>query len=422
MKNLTAKLIAVVLCVMLITVAVVGFTGCTNLGGDTTNTLFLYPINYYGIEGKAFTSRWQGMADALRDAGWEITGDNQKDSQQFKVKRLESCTMPEDTQIVFVNNQTWDTNLALTDKLLEYRPLAVFTTCNGVEFCSERIAANSPDTQNVTMASFTANYKTAFEDGTLHYMESKYTASIAPIIAAVHHAVTTGSRLEDANGKPLHIGQGYWTVDSYEKYIELEQLDIVTGNQPTIMKADLDAVINSYASFESFVKTYTASSDGVKSLIDRHTTQNTTDTVASTAKFKLGLLVPNSINESVQAYIDFIEGYLARVYNYEVQRFSVSGTVNQQTAADQAINANCKAIISLQDDTDRQAACELASNKNVWFAVAGACVDGTSEWEAMSACAYYVGSVGTSLKDEYDAGYRMVKKYIDIINERGALN
>ena len=422
MKKLTAKLIAILLGVMLVTIAVVSMTGCTPIGGDTTNTLFLYPINYYGIEGKAFTSRWKGMVGALRDAGWEITGDNQRDSQQFIATRLDSCTMPEDTQIIFVNNQTWDTNLALTDKLLEYRPLAVFTTCNGVEFCSERIAANSPDTQNVTMASFTANYKEAFEEGTLQYMESKYTASIAPIVAAVHHAVTTGSRLEDASGKPLHLGQGYWTIDSYEKYLELEVLDIITGDQPTIMKADLDAVMSSYSAFEAFVKTYTSSSSGVKSLIEKHQKENTKDTVATTEKFKLGLLVPNSINESVQAYIDFIEGYLARVYNYEVQKFPVSGTTNQQTAAAQAINAGCKAIISLQDDTDRQAACEDASKKGVWFAVAGACVDGTAEWEAMAACAYYVGSVGTSLQDEYDAGYRMVKKYIDIINERGAVS
>ena len=35
---------------------------------------------------------------------------------------------------------------------------------------------------------------------------------------------------------------------------------------------------------------------------------------------------------------------------------------------------------------------------------------------------YYVGSIGTSLDSEVKAGYDMVKKYIDIINERGAQN
>jgi hypothetical protein len=131
--------------------------------------------------------------------------------------------------------------------------------------------------------------------------------------------------------------------------------------------------------------------------------------------------VPNSINDSVQAYLDFIEGYLANIYNFTTRRFSVSGTVNQETAAEQACNAGCSAIISLQDDTDRLAACQKANSKGVWFAVAGACVYGTDEWTSMAACEKYVGSVGTSLDDEYQAGYDMVKRYIDKINERGAL-
>lgn len=422
MKGLKAKIATLAVGAVMATASVVGFSGCGAVGNNT-NTIFLYPINYYGIDGKAFTSRWDGMADALRDAGWSITGDGQKDSLQFKVSRTDACTMPEDTQIVFVNNQTWDTNLALTDKLLEYQPLAVISTCNGVEFCSERIAANSPETENATYASFSDSYKQAFEQGMLSYMASKYSASLAPIVAALYYSVTSGNKMVDSNGEPLHLNQSFWTITSYEEYCEMEQYDIITGDTPSIMKADMDALLGDYDAFSEFVTTYTSTFEGVKSLVEKHEAENTTDTVATTASFKIGLLVPNSINDSVQAYLDFIEGYLARIYNFTTQRFSVNGTtVNQQTAAEQACNAGCSAIISLQDDTDRYAACNYASQHNVWFGVAGACVYGTSEWEQMAACEYYVGSVGTSLDDEYQAGYDMVKRYIDIINERGALN
>lgn len=420
MKGLKGKIAALAIGAAVTATAVAGMAGC---GGsqNNTNTLFLYPINYYGIEGKAFTSRWDGMADALRDNGWNITGDGQKDSLQFKASRKEDCTMPEDTQIIFVNNQTWDTNLALTDKLIEYQPLAVLSTCNGVEFCSERIAANSPDTQNATYASFTANYKKAFEEGTLNYMASKYTSGLAPIVGALHYSVTTGNRMLGTDGKALHCSQDYWTIDSYEKYCEMETYDIYTGDRPTIMKADLDAVVGDSAKFEAFVQNSTKTYEGVKALVEKHNSENTTDTVATTSKYKVGLLVPNSINDSVQLYINFIEGYLAKVYNFETQRYSVSGTVSQDAAARQAISGNCQALISMQDDTDRAAACKEADRANVWFSVIGTCIYGTSEWDEMAACNHYVGSIGTSLESEHKAGYDMVKKYIDIINERGAL-
>lgn len=420
MKGLKGKIAALAIGAAVTATAVAGMAGC---GGsqNNTNTIFLYPINYYGIEGKAFTSRWDGMADALRDNGWNITGDGQKDSLQFKASRKEDCTMPEDTQIIFVNNQTWDTNLALTDKLIEYQPLAVLSTCNGVEFCSERIAANSPDTQNATYASFTANYKKAFEEGTLNYMASKYTSGLAPIVGALHYSVTTGNRMLGTDGKALHCSQDYWTIDSYEKYCEMETYDIYTGDRPTIMKADLDAVVGDSAKFEAFVQNSTKTYEGVKALVEKHNSENTTDTVATTSKYKVGLLVPNSINDSVQLYINFIEGYLAKVYNFETQRYSVSGTVSQDAAARQAISGNCQALISMQDDTDRAAACKEADRANVWFSVIGTCIYGTSEWDEMAACNHYVGSIGTSLESEHKAGYDMVKKYIDIINERGAL-
>ncbi len=419
MKGLKFR-IAAAFMALTVAICAIGLTACT-AASSNTNTIFLYPINYYGIEGKAFTSRWDGMAGALRDAGWEITGDGQKDSLQFKATRTATCTMPEDTQIVFVNNQTWDTNLALTDKLIEYQPLAVISTCNGVEFCSERIAANSSETQNATFASFTSSYKTAFENGTLNFMASKYTAAVAPAVAALYYAVTTGTRMLGTDGKPLHGSQEFWMVDSFEAYCEMEAYDIPDGTQPTIMKADMDAVLGDSEKFEQFVQNSTATYEGVKALVNKHKTENTQDTIATTPKFKIGLLVPSSINDSVAYYLDYVEKYLARVYNFETQRYPVSGTISQDAAARQAIAGNCKGLISLQDDTDRSAACKEADRSGVWFAVIGACVYGTSEWEEMASYSHYVGSVGTSLESEYKAGYALTQKYIDIINERGAL-
>ena len=272
------KLLAAALGATIATASVAGLTACGGGGGDNTNTLFLYPINYYGIEGKAFTSRWDGMADALRDAGWNITGDGQMDSLQFKATRTDKCTMPEDTQIVFVNNQTWDTNLALTDKLLEYQPLAVISTCNGAEFCSERILANSPGTQNATVASISDSYEDAFKNGSMNFMAAKLgTSSVAPIVAAVSKAVRTGQRMEDENGDPLHLAQDYWLIDSYESYLEMKECEIFTGDKPTIMKSDMDAAIGSYETYKTFAEQTASTKEGVKGLIAKHTSENTTD-------------------------------------------------------------------------------------------------------------------------------------------------
>lgn len=423
------KTIVALSCASVIAVAAVGLAGCGSVAEDTTNTIFLYPINYYGIEGKAFTSRWDGMAGACEDYGWDISGDGQKDSKQFVATRLDSCTMPDDTNIIFVNNQTWDTSLALTDKLVEYQPLVVLSLCNGAEFCSEQIAAYSPGTDNVTFASFSESYKEEFLNGGIDYTASKYTSSIAPIVHAVYKAVTTGEKYTDENGDALALSQEYWMVDSYDTYCEMEQYDMYDvegGEQATIMKADMDD-LDTYDEFADFVETYTASYDGVKSLVAKHEEENTTDTTATTDEFTIGLLIPSSVNDSIQAYMDFIEGYLADVYNFKVNTYSVSSSVSQADACGLACNANCDAIISLQDDTDRATACETANKNGIWFAIAGSCVtdyesDSETEWDQMNACEYYVGSIGTDLDAEYHAGYDLVEMYLKEIIERGDLS
>ncbi len=437
MKN-TKRILSLVLVFALLLGAATMLTACGDgTEGQNTNTLCLYPINYYGIAGRGFTYRWEGMKAALADYGWTVTGDGQKDSLKFKVERTDDgkYTTPADTQIIFINNQTWDTGLALTEPLSEYLPLAVISTCNGVEFCSQQISSWSPTTNNATMAGFSENYESAFQNGTLHYVAAKYSASVAPVVALLYNAIITGERLVNENGEAPNLSQEYWHITSYEQYMEAAQYDNVgnTGSNPTIMKADMDAALPygnagaTYADFKAFVEK-TATYEGVQGLYNAN--RDATDTVSTERKVKIGLLVPSSINESVQAYIDYMEQYAAAVYNIEFVRYPVSGTISQVQACNQACDAGCEGVISLQDDTDRVAAIKAANSRGVFFAVAGTCVgevnyedtDGNqfeSEYSQTKDLPYYVGAVGCSLDSDYRAAYEMTAHYLQMICDRG---
>ncbi len=436
------KQIKRVLCLVLTVLMLASFAGMfTGCGGEeeekNTNTLALYPINYYGIAGRGFTYRWDGMKAALADYGWTVTGDGQKDSLKFKVERTDDgkYTTPADTQIIFINNQTWDTGLALTEPLSEYKPLAVISTCNGVEFCSQQISSWSPLTHNATMAGFSANYENAFKDGTLHYVAAKYSASVAPVVSLLYNAIITGERLVNENGEAPNLSQEYWHITSYEQYMEASKYDNVgnTGSNPTIMKSDMDGVLPygnpnaTYADFKAFVEK-TATYEGVQGLYNGN--RDAQDTVSTQRRVKIGLLVPSSINESVQAYIDYMEQYAASVYNIEFVRYPVSGTISQVQACNQACDAGCEGVISLQDDTDRMAAIKAANGRGVYFAVAGTCVgdvtyedvDGNkfdSEYSQVKDLPYYVGAVGCSLMSDYNAAYAMTAYYLQMICDRG---
>ncbi len=433
------KILSLVLIVAMLITSAAALTSCG--GGDdkegNTNTIFLYPINYYGIAGRGFTYRWDGMKAALADYGWTVTGDGQKDSLKFKVTRTDDgkYTTPADTQIVFVNNQTWDTGLALTEPLAEYHPLAIISTCNGVEFCSQQISSWSPLTQNATMAGFSANYENAFKNGTLNYVAAKYSASVAPVVALIYNAIKTGQRLENENGDAPNLSQDYWHITSYDEYMTASEYDNVgnKGTNPTIMKYDMDSVLpygNSAATYEDF-KAFvakTATYDGVKALYDGN--RDATDTVITGDKVKIGLLVPSSINESVQAYIDYMEQYAAKVYNIEFTRYPVSGSINQVQACTQACDAGMQGVISLQDDTDRLAAIQYANTRGVFFAVAGTCIGEVeyedingdmfpSEYSQTKDLPYYVGAVGCSLDADFLAAYTMTAYYLQMICDRG---
>ncbi len=432
------KILSLVLVLAMLLATTVLLTGCGEGGeGLTTNTLCLYPINYYGIAGRGFTYRWDGMKAALADYGWTVTGDGQKDSLKFKVERTDDgkYTTPADTQIIFINNQTWDTGLALTEPLSEYLPLAVISTCNGVEFCSQQISSWSPETNNATMAGFSENYEAAFQNGTLHYVAAKYSASVAPVVALLYNAIITGQRLVNENGEAPNLSQEYWHITSYDQYMAASKYDNVGDGEgnPTIMKADMDGVLPygnanaTYADFKAFVEK-TATYEGVQGLYNGN--RDAADTVSANRRVKIGLLVPSSINESVQAYIDYMEKYAAEVYNIEFVRYPVSGTISQVQACNQACDAGCEGVISLQDDTDRVAAIKTANSRGVFFAVAGTCVgdvnyadaDGNmfpSEYSQTKDLPYYVGAVGCSLQSDFNAAYTMTAYYLQMMCDRG---
>ena len=109
----------------------------------TKNALFFALYNYYGYEGQHFTSKWLGMREALLKHGIEVTGyEGQKDARKFKIKRLATCDLPEDTVIFMVNNQNWDAGIQFNKPFAEHHPMVVISTCNGVEFASSPILSS----------------------------------------------------------------------------------------------------------------------------------------------------------------------------------------------------------------------------------------------------------------------------------------
>lgn len=390
---------------------------------STTNTIFLALYNYYGQEGQHFTNRWLGMKDALNNHGINVEGDAaQKDARKFKITYTDKMDLPSDTKIYMVNNQTWDTGLALTKPLNNYKPLSIISTCNGVEFCSTQIKSNSPGTQNATMGGFSKEYRQAFEDGSLNYLATKYSAHVAPIVAAGVNAVR-GNSLRTENDEALRLSVTHWDIKSLEEYDAHQSIDNVTDN-PTIKKSDLDTFFTK-GSINNSAKALTewcskSSYEDIKAIYDAN--RNVEDKKDTGEKIKVGLLVPGSVNQVVQAYIDYIQNYLSEVYNYEmVEKEDVTSTNDQPKACKSLINKGAQLIISLQDDTNRNAAIKVANDAGVYFANAGTCQN-DKDYNATKDYKYFIGSIGSSIEEERRVTREMTEHYLNIIKERGVKN
>ena len=392
------------------------------VGEGTRNTMFFALYNYYGIEGQHFTNRWLGMKDALENHGIKVTNDaNEKDARKFKIDMTNS-DLPEDTEIYMVNNQTWDTGLQFTKPLTNKQPLAVISTCNGVEFASAQIKANSPKTQNATMGGFSKLYGDAFLDGSLNYLATKYTCHVAPIFAACVDAVD-GTPLRTKNNEALHLSVEHWDIKSIDEYQKHREIDNYSDN-PTIKKSDLDRFFNATSEdfdAEKLTNWCSKSSyEDIKAIYDAN--REAPDVKREGRKIKAGLIVPGSVNDVVQAYIDYMRGYLADVYNVEfVTNQNVTTSNDQPTACKALINSGVEFIISLQDDTNRNKAIKLANENGVYFANAGTCQN-DKDYAEVKDLKYFVGSIGSSINEERRATRVMTEYYLSIIKERGVVS
>ena len=389
---------------------------------DTNNQLFFALYNYYGQDGQHFTNRWLGMLDALNEYGIEVTGhEYEKDARNFKIDYTNS-KLPEDAEIYMVNNQTWDTSLQFTRPLTKRKPMAVISTCNGVEFASAQIKANSPSTQNATMGGFSSQYQAAFEDGSLNYLISKYSCHIAPIFAAGVNAVR-GNALRTENNEALRLSITQWEVKSLEEYYTYSAIDRINDDEigPTIRKSNIDKFFEAGGEFNNAKALEdwctNLKFEDIKTLFEEN--KGMQETVDTGRKVKVGILKPGSVNDSVAAYINYMKGYLGRIYNCEfLVDEDITSSNDQKTAAIAMCNKGAELIISVQDDTNRNAAIVEANSRGVYFANVGTCQN-DKDYNEVKDLPYFIGSVGTSIQEERRSTYSMTKYYLELMCERG---
>ena len=404
------------------------FDGCSN-------SIFFALYNYYGYEKQHFTSKWEGMNEALSEHGITVTGwQQEKDARKFKITRESTCDLPEDAQIYMVNNQNWDTGIQYSKPITKYKPMAIISTCNGVEFASSPIASSGIDISNATMGGFATEYREAFANGTLKYLCAKYSAHLLPIVAACVNAVENGKAIKNADGSALSLSIVNWAIQSLSEYDEMAAVDSIDIDHPTMRKINVDKFFDgttyktdgdAAAALTEYVAD--SSKEKIKALYELNGTNKeedeasfiTSDSHPGTKKtIKCGILAPSSVNSSVQSYIDFIKGYCAKAYGITVLPIgSVTSSDTQDKVAKTLCNQGADFIISLQDDTNRNAAAEICNENNVYFAIGGSCQN-PKDYEGIKMLPYYVGSIGTSIDEEKRAAKEMTEYYLQCMIHR----
>lgn len=408
------------------------FSGDTELSSEdiesfkgTKNAIFFALYNYYGYEGQHFTNKWLGMNDALAEHGIKVTGyEGEKDARKFKIERLATCDLPDDAVIYMVNNQSWDSGIQYSKPFAKYHPMAVISTCNGVEFAASNILASGDAISNATMGGFSKEYREAFENGSLKYLSAKYTAHILPIVAAAVDAVDKGKALRNADGTALQLSITSWAIQTLSQYDEMSNVDSISKEHPTVRKINVDKFFDesdpSYGAEKLAEWVSDSSKENIKALYEENGTNALSDQQAKRTgpKIKCGLLVPSSINSQVQSYINYIKGYMADIYNLEMlPDGAISSTKPQNIAAQELINSGAQIIISLQDDTDRNKAIEICNKNKVYFAIGGTCQNDI-DYEVVKNLPYYVGSIGTSIQEERRSAKEMTNYYLECMIHR----
>lgn len=396
----------------------------------TNNAIFFALYNYYGYDGQHFTNRWLGMNDALAKHGITVTGyEHEKDARKFTVTREADCDLPEDAVIYMVNNQNWDANIQFTRPFATYKPMAVISTCNGVEFAASPILSSGMSISNATMGGFSSTYRTAFEKGSLRYLCAKYSAHILPIFAACVNAVENGHAIKNADGSALSLSIQNWAIQSLEEYDKVSEIDSIDPEHPTLRKLDVDSFFDgtTYKTEAEAASALTSwVSDSSVDVMSEYYTKNADNAYEdkagygnkSTSGIKCGIIAPSSVNDSVQSYIDFIRGYLATAYGVTMlANGSVTSSDTQDKVCKQLVDQGADFIISLQDDTNRNAAIEVANENNVYFAIGGSCQNPV-DYEAVKNLPYYVGSCGTSIDEDRKAAREMTEYYLQCMIHR----
>lgn len=386
---------------------------------DCKNSIFFALYNYYGFDGQHFTNKWLGRNDALAAHGYKVTGyEGQKDARKFKIERQANSDLPEDAKIVRVNNQNWDTTIQYAKPFAKYHPRAVISTCNGVEMASSNIKSVQFKVSNATMGGFSPTYRSAFVDGSLRYLVAKYTAHILPIVAASVNALDNGKARKNADGTALRLSISQWAIQTLEEYDRRNAVDSVLEDHPTVRKINVDKYFDKTnpdygpEKLSEFVSSSTK--ENIEALYAENESNGDADKAAFRAgkKYKCGIIAPSSVNDQVQLYIDFIQGYLAKAYNFEVLPVgSVTSSNTQKSVATQLCNQGANFIISVQDDTERNAAAQVCNEKGVYFAIAGSCQNAL-DYAVIKNLPYYVGSIGTSPEEERRSAKERTEYYL----------
>ena len=145
---------------------------------------------------------------------------------------------------------TWQANLA---SVVAAEPEVILCAGTGLSVFGQAVGGTSVKICDID--SFTDDYATAMQNGTVTYLAGKYASSIGPIFAAVLDAVN-GHAVKTAEGEALAIGQTYWVAESYEQFEKFQSADSVTS--PIFNKELLDTVVGdsiSYDTFKTFVET-----------------------------------------------------------------------------------------------------------------------------------------------------------------------
>ncbi|MCI6793548.1 MAG: hypothetical protein MR635_02420, partial [Mollicutes bacterium] len=287
-----------------------------------------------------------------------------------------------------------------------------------VEMASSNIKSVQFKVSNATMGGFSPTYRSAFIDGSLRYLVAKYTAHILPIVAASVNALDNGKARKNADGTALRLSISQWAIQTLEEYDRRNAVDSVSEDHPTVRKINVDKYFDKTnpdygpEKLSEFVSSSTK--ENIEALYAENESNGDADKAAfrKGKKYKCGIIAPSSVNEQVQLYINFIQGYLAKAYNFEVLPVgSVTSSNTQKQVATQLCNQGANFIISVQDDTERNAAAKVCDEKGVYFAIAGSCQN-PLDYAAIKNLPYYVGSIGTSPEEERRSAKERTEYYL----------